>query len=682
MSPPQKSSLGRQISSSGTGHAKAESAKGSLIILPPLLSPTLPASIEEGLAKMPKSPLDLEGSSGHKKSTSIASIASDNKLPSTSHTSSSNITNSPKTTVGGKPNRPSPQAAGKQPGKESLTPKVSQLKTNAGSKIQFSEEPSKKLPPTSEPKPRVTAPEAGSRNGKPHGIGGASSFFQSLKTGKPASPALAPTSIPRTEASEPRKSLLVRLKYPKNHKKTLERILQMKPRPKKIDATNSNEKLKDTSAKSVDRGSLREKSALENPEHLRGGGEKRRDDERDAERHLPTAKDNDKVRSKENPRQAEKRPRPADGDRPREPPAKRLKPHNNLDGSSSSRTPVPSAFKSPALSSQGSAQKAQVSPPKKDMKSIAMRRVDSGDGNVKTPQGAVRHGTPTAPTSAEKPRGEDKTSSASSSKGRKDIEAWRAESKKYTELGRKLKHEADNLLRPKTDGAQVEEALAKQGTALAIETVLCYVLAFYAGDQARNLQRQPGDVQSWRSILRYLKFVTAKSEQYPHLHGLCFQVGAVCREIIHTLDVERLRNEPLPVAAAEEVQPPTPGTDNNPSTGETDGAAKAATYRKNYLTFQAELVENAHEVRRFWAEGAEELTVDELQSSFPQTWAHRSKRPLPVASDKWIPGKYQGAYYLPLGAFSSGLEAVRFANMLLGEWTAKERVAWKGQLDL
>ncbi|KAI9722389.1 MAG: hypothetical protein M1812_001861 [Candelaria pacifica] len=682
-SPPRKSPLGRSTSQNETGHVKAEPAKPPLNTLPPLLSPTLPASIEEGLTKMPKSPLDLEGGSGHKKTASIASTASDNKPLPSSHTSSSSINSSSKTIAGGKSHRPSPQAVGKQPGKDPLTAKVSQMKANASAKTQPSEETAKKLPPTSVPKPSVTASEVGSKNGKPNGIVATSSFFQSLKTGRITSPALAPTSRSRTEATEPKKTLLVRLKYPKNHKKTLERILQMKPRPKKIDATNSNEKPKEAPPKIVDRGSLREKSTLEDPERLRGGEEKRRDEQRDGERHQPTAKDSDKIRAKEHPRQAEKRPRPADGDRSREPPAKRLKPHDNLDASSSSRTPVPSAFKSPALSSQGSAQKKQISPPKKDLKSVAMRRVDSGDGNVRTPQAALRHGTPTAPSSAEKPYREERGSCLSSSKGRlKDIEGWRAEQKKYTELGRKLKHEADYLLKPKSDGGQVGVALAKQGTALAIETVLCYMLAFNAGEQSRNLQRLPGDAQSWRSILLYLNFVTIKSESHPHLHGLCFQVGAVCREIIHTLDVERLKNDPLPVAAAEEVQPPTPGTDHNPPTGEIDGAGKAATYRKNYLAFQAELIENAHEAKRFWAEGTAELTVDDLQTSFPQTWAHRSKYPLPIAGDKRVPGQYQGAYYLPLGAFSSGLEAVRFAHRLLGEWTAKERVDWKGRLEL
>ncbi|KAI9699353.1 MAG: hypothetical protein M1836_002964 [Candelina mexicana] len=681
-SPPSKPSLGRPNSYCETNHVKVELAKGPLNTLPPLLSPTLPASIEEGLAKMPKSPIDIEGSSGHKKTASIASATSDTKLPSSNHASLSSINSSSKTTAGEKPRRSSPQATGKQPSKGSLTPKVSSLKSKAGSKVQSSEEPSKKLPPPSEPKPRITAPDSGSRNGKPNGIGGTSSFFQSLKTGRIASPASAPTSIARTEATEPKKSLLVKLKYPKNHKKTLERILQMKPRPKKIDATDSSEKSKDTSSKIVDRGSLREKSTLENPERLRGG-EKRRDGERDGERHQPIAKDNDKGQAKVPLRQAEKRPRPADGDRSREPPTKRLKPQHSLDASSSSKTVVQPSFKSPALSSQGSVQKTQISPPKKDLKSVAMRRVDSGDGNVRTPQGTLRHSTPTAPSSAEKPCGEEKGSSSSSAKGRlKDIEAWRAEQKKFTELGRKMKHEADSLLKPKSDGAQLEDALAKQGTVLAIETVLCYMLAFSAGDQGHNLQRLPGDVQSWRSILRYLKFVTAKSESYPHLHGLCFQIGAVCREMIHTLDVERLKNDPLPVAAADEVQPPTPGTDHNPSAGETDGAGKAATYRKNYLTFQAELAENAYEAKRFWSEGAAELTVDDLQSSFPQTWARRSKHPMPIAGERLLPGRYQGAYYLPLGAFSSSLEAVRFANRMLIEWTGKERVCWKGRLDL
>ncbi|KAI9871125.1 MAG: hypothetical protein M1830_003287 [Pleopsidium flavum] len=649
-----------------SGPKKSDTASTNPHGLPPLLSPTLPASIEEELAKLPSSPPSLNGKSGHRKTGSLASSCSDTKHLASSRTSSPSLTNSVNSYKKGKTIDSNSKSTDRSLPKTELDAKSDRKAVEAG-----------KRPPTAESKIRSYTPEVGNKSVKINGSAGASSFFEGLKTGNYTSSVVPPTTAPKIEKPELQKKRIVRLKIPKSLRKTVVRILQMKPQPKKIkDLEPKQEKVtEDTKRKSREDNGL--KRVEKDRERVRSDGD------RATERDKIGSKGEVEVHLRGSAKAAEKRPRTSDDDHTREPPSKRQKPPNGLDLSQKPRTPIPPAFKSPALSQQGSAQKSQISTPKREVKSVAMRRIESGDGDVKTPQGAIRAGTPNAPGSAEKtkPSSTIPSSGSTSNSGRnEDISALRAGHKKYLALGRELKYAADKLLKSKEKDAVVDEASAKQGTAIAFECVLCYMLAFTLADQACHLGRQSSDAGSWRSLLPYWNFVETKCQPYPKFHGLCLQLGAVCRDLIHSHDLDRLNSDALPTAAAEEARPPTPGTEGD--AGASEVASKAAAYRKEYMDFKTKLVENARVAQQLWVEGTYRLPIDGLTTAFPQTWAKSAKGPMARARERVVPGKYNGDFYLPLGCMTTGIEAVRAGWSLLGEWCKKEKVQWDGKMGL
>lgn len=299
------------------------------------------------------------------------------------------------------------------------------------------------------------------------------------------------------------------------------------------------------------------------------------------------------------------------------------------------------------------------------MAAVAMRRPRSGDGDVMTPSApaAARSGTPTAPPSAEKPKPtllnawSSSTTTATTTR-QEESAALRADHKKYLALGRDLKHAADALLKPKEPSATTTDSsdATNRGTAIALECVLCYMLAFALADEASHLARYPsGDASSWRSLLPYWAFVESKCQQHPQsplLHGLVLQLGAVCRDVIHNHDLDRLASDPVP-------------------TGE------------ELSDFKSRLVDNARVARTLWQEGTRRLSVDAFREHFPSTWERRTSVPA-VGRVRLEPGAYGGDFYLPLsgGGVSSAVEAVRVGCAVLGEWCAGEKVKWEGRLGL
>ena len=382
---------------------------------------------------------------------------------------------------------------------------------------------------------------------------------------------------------------------------------------------------------------------------------------------------------------AEKRRRTDDDARPPEPQTKRQKPAN-LDLTRKPQTPVPAPFRSPALSQHNSAQKPQVSTPMREVKSIASRYIDSLDMDVKTPQATGRNGTPLAPNSVEKANRDGRSTSNTSSitspvSGRsEDVGVWRAEQKRFTDLGRVLKHVADDLFKNKDKPGYDKLQVEKRAIATAVETVLCYILAFTAADNASRLSRKPRDETAWRTLLPYISYVKSVTGGYTLLHGLCLQIEAVCRNVIQALDMVRLEHQTLPPALPEESKAPTP--DANHEGGRLDPAAEAAQARKDYIDFKSKLVENARLAQQLWVEGAFELSVDDLQQSFPNSWKRKSRAPLVKSKEKLTIGSLGGDYYLPLSSVSTGVEAARAGWSLLCEWCKKEDIKWEGRLGL
>ncbi|KAK2787445.1 hypothetical protein FQN53_005182 [Emmonsiellopsis sp. PD_33] len=370
---------------------------------------------------------------------------------------------------------------------------------------------------------------------------------------------------------------------------------------------------------------------------------------------------------------AEKRSKPVDEDDSHGPPAsKRQKPSAISASAERPRTPVTAAFKSPSVQPNPTTSKSQFLTPKKDLKGAAMRRLGSGDSDVKTPTGMDRAMNTSTPGSAEKITKHSPPASTDNAPGRaRDTEyrQWRDEFQKYVNLGRELKHTSQRYT-----GPQATEIDDKLGAAIAIEAVLCFILAFILEDKQKALSRRVGDSTGWQSIVAYWNAVKHITAPYPHLHGLCLLLGAISRNAIHGLDLERLSVIALP---SEYSPAPTPGSDGNTVTSE-----ETKKHQKEFLDLRTRLVESYREANRLWLEGTRELSDEVLSRQYPVTWSKRSRNFSQRGREKLQLGEYSGEYFLPLGAPTTPLEAVRFGWSFLSEWTEKEGVRWKGRLGL
>lgn len=606
--------------------------------LPPLLSPTLPPSIEEELAR-------------RKKAASVA--------PKTGNLGTADLNKGQKAQL--PPNASHPHVAKNNSKEPSTVPnKPGSIPT---SKNRNDPSPTSKSsnPLPSQQKQRVSAPDHGDKNLKPNGITAtrppANGLAAKSKEESNASPA------PKAGLDKPeRKSLMVKLKIPKSARKNLVRIINMRVLKKQPDPSLAPQMQGPQRNRSSD-----QHEGKNEPDTLKPGEKRRRieekEDESSSKRQKPSS--STLLAQKHNP------PIKPAGKSP-------ALPSNLITQKPPTSTPIKPTIRSPALSQHGSAQKPQTSTPMHNLKSTAMHRITSAEGNVQTPSEGIRSGTPTAPGSAERSTRDARATSSTSSTTvapdkNSDVLMWKTEQKKYSALGRTLKHAADEKLK----GPESNDVVIKnQGIALAIETVLCYMLAFLAGDE--SLGGRKADAGIWRSLLGYLNFVIGHAEPIPHLHGLCRQLEAVCRDTILFSELERLERDPTLATGSDDARPSPPNRETGAATA--DRTAKAA----GYAEFKKEFVKNAQCSHQSWLVGYSRLSTDALSQLYPNTWAKRTKVPGAVkGKERLVVGKYgDGGFYLPLSQTSSGIEAVRMGMSFLEEWCKTEKVQWKAKLTL
>ncbi|KAL6243445.1 hypothetical protein RBB50_009437 [Rhinocladiella similis] len=322
-------------------------------------------------------------------------------------------------------------------------------------------------------------------------------------------------------------------------------------------------------------------------------------------------------------------------------------------------TPVPPAGKSP-LASQA---RTAFSTPKKDLKSSAMRRVESTDGvDVPTPSGDK--GRVSTPVSGPKPSPQPNTSNTRD----EERQQWSNVNNTYFAMGRSLKHEGTSMLSSSED--DFKSTLATKAVVLIVEALLCFMINTYARGRSR-----PGTDPDWRSILPYHIFVYRQSRKYPHLHGLVMQLGAVCRQQIQKHDLDKLAREPLPDEYCNSA--PTPSSDGNTKTNE-----DMEKYRKRYTQFRDNMIHNIRELQTAWLDGFRHLSPELLRREYPNTWASRAKDATLRLQEKPSPSKVPKEFYLPMDANTTPFEAARFGMAFLTEWTEKEKIDWKTKIDL
>lgn len=163
------------------------------------------------------------------------------------------------------------------------------------------------------------------------------------------------------------------------------------------------------------------------------------------------------------------------------------------------------------------------------MKSAAMRRVDSNDGNVNaaTPQAT----STSTPASAEKPRVNGESSHVHAAETSK----LRTDEKRFTAQANKLKHKMDDILKTKgAPGARdaVPEKERKLGLAIGLECIVLYMSAFTNNVRIMKLQGQPPVPANWESLIKLWEFTDMNCRRFKGsvLEALSCRLGALCRE--------------------------------------------------------------------------------------------------------------------------------------------------------
>lgn len=449
----------------------------------------------------------------------------------------------------------------------------------------------------------------------------------------------------------PRQRHTIILKYGKKNRKRVESLLKLGPRPKKTLVKNGDplmRKIPEIKTKDVlkndtietphssETKSKKQPIAVEAKEIRR---------EKDTQSRLAAP---DTTTKPEKKRKLEISPPLA---------TKRLK--QSAEQEKRPTTPVQLAGKTP-LASQP---KSTFSTPQKELKSAAMRRVESSDyQDVPTPTGD--RGRVSTPAAVAKPSPQPPLSANSREEGR---HLWTNMNTKFFALGRSLKHEGTKI-GPSANG-QVKGYSAKSVT-LLVEALLCFMINISAQAHAR-----PGVDPGWLSIIPYHIFVWRASRKHPQLHGLVVQLGAVCRQLIHKYDMDRLARDPLPDDYGNAA--PTPGSDGNTKTNE-----DAEKYKKSYVEFKDNLIQNARELQTAWLEGSRHLSPDTLKRDFPNTFSKRAKDSTLRLQEKPAPAKIPKDFYLPLDANTTAFEATRFGLAFLQEWAEKEKVEWKTSIEI
>lgn len=186
--------------------------------------------------------------------------------------------------------------------------------------------------------------------------------------------------------------------------------------------------------------------------------------------------------------------------------------------------------------------------------------------------------------------------------------------------------------------------------------------------------RQSND-PGWRSIIPYLNFVLDHTKRMPPLHGLAFQLGALCRQNVHKYDMERLAKEPLP--DEQSASAPTPGSDGNTKTSEDSERTK-----QKYIEFRDHLISNTRRCQMAWLEGSRLLSIEVLREEFPVTWRQRAMDFSLRGTERPVPRELGGSFFLPLDGNANPLEGVRYAVEVLQEWCAKGKVDWRCRIEL
>ena len=276
---------------------------------------------------------------------------------------------------------------------------------------------------------------------------------------------------------------------------------------------------------------------------------------------------------------------------------------------------------------------------------------------IRTPHGLAQSMTP-IPSSIEKSNRKERHGTASASVHSEEVSAYKAEGHRLSTVARTLKHTVDDLTKVKDD-AEDKDRAEKLIVATAIECVITYIFAFAAMDEATKLQRLSCNPNAWDSLIRYIKRIDSMTSKFALLHGLCSQLEAAVRSTIleykpseTDTPASQPQNQPLPDATPEGVR-----------------ESMHSMWRKDVRAEQ-----------QAWLLGGTELSVEKTMQHFPKTWSRKAAAP--NVDGTFAVGSFDGPFFLPLSNFSPVIEAGRAALSMLEEWSEQEGLGWAAQLKL
>ena len=421
---------------------------------------------------------------------------------------------------------------------------------------------------------------------------------------KPSTPNLSPSRSP----NRPRQRHIIALKYGKKNRKRVEALLKFAARPKKAIPQPS------TSESSI----TRETRPTVPPIKV-----SREDSTDNAVKSKPTSDASSHARRPTTPVPIVREPK-------------------------NSSTPTPTANKTVHTT------------PKREIKSTAMRRVESMDGaDPSTPGGRIRSSTPLSVDRTSLPSKLSPGPTSAPQAGNEDRQAWFKLHQRHHELGRTIKHNATDDHEPGTPKYAV----------LLVEALLSFMIS----NAAQALSKP--SAQNWSQIKEYQTFVAGHTRKFPHLQGLVLQLGAVCRQQILKYDIERLARDPLPDEYTGSA--PTPGSDGNTKTIE-DGER----YKQRYLDFRNDMVSNGRDLQVAWLDGFRRLPLELMKDEYPKTWAARRLDFQRRGTDKPALGDISKTFFLPMDAATAPFEAIGFGLAFLTEWANIHGVKWETRIDL
>ena len=296
-------------------------------------------------------------------------------------------------------------------------------------------------------------------------------------------------------------------------------------------------------------------------------------------------------------------------------------------------------------------------------KSTPMMRVPSG-GSVCTPQESTLFDTPNGLKKDKSPQAATLHPSKPDSKNHTP-EDLRSESKKYMALAKQLKYESDAFFK-NPEGMTNEQR--EKAVIIAIESVLCFMLAFRISDA----DRESIDRTGWNSILGLLAKAETESRSFDHLFGLARQLEGIIHDVLIHVDLKALDSNPL----ADQF-----GKAKSADPNKTEDQNRASEYHRRFSEF-SRLTEQS---QKAWWYGLTSLSPAKLADKFANTWAKRDQTKVPRGKDisqTVCPCQYKRSYWLPLSQMSTALEAINFGLEFLQEYCQTKGVEWKPKLVL